>query len=141
MMRDHDYNSESDARYGDHSPNAPNPIAARVEQEMDNEDDNLASRSLKHRLTGLRYPRHILDVDSQPYCGIELSDDHQRLLRSSDPSDLQSVDDHLEQYDAIAVRDFCQNCLRDYVANNEDDKMVQAVCDSSLDIKGVDCDE
>lgn len=36
-MSDDEYNSVADQRYGDHSPNAPNPIAARVQQE--GEDD------------------------------------------------------------------------------------------------------
>lgn len=81
----------------------------------------------KHRLTGLRYPRHILRSDGTPYCGIELNDQHKRLLANSDPEDLTTVDELLEDHGLFAVTDYCGNCRPVYLTHVENADLQAAV--------------
>jgi hypothetical protein len=97
-------------------------------------------QSLKHKLTGLSYPRHILDSDGEPLCGLTLHSGHQRLLNESRPADLQSVEGHLEAYGPRAVGDFCSNCRRSYRSDHPDSDMEQIIEDNHDDIPGVECD-
>jgi hypothetical protein len=82
---------------------------------------------LRHRLTGLQYPRHILDSDGEPLCGIELSDDHQFLLEKLDPEELKSLTEFLSEYGVDAVDGLCGNCRRSYRSTNDDEQLEQLI--------------
>ena len=111
-----------------------------MSQNEDARENRGEQQSLKHRLTGLSFPRHILDEDGEPLCGLTLHSDHQRLLNESRPSELQSVEGHLEAYGPRAVGDFCANCRRSYRSDHPDSEMEQIIEDNHDDIPGVECD-
>lgn len=89
-------------------------------------DSAKPSNQMEHRLTGLRFPRHILNADGEPYCGIELNDQHKRLLERADPEDLGTVGGHHKEYGALAISNFCGNCLRVYLNHNDDPELEAA---------------
>jgi len=81
----------------------------------------------QNRLTGLRFPRHILDADAEPLCGIELSDDHQRLLEKIEPEDLATVHSLVDENGIYATDDYCGNCLRVYLSRYDDEELERKV--------------
>lgn len=69
---------------------------------------------LQYRLTGLRFPRHILTPEDEVLCGIELPDDHRRLVENVDDDKLSTVDEYLtKKADPVyQISDLCGNCRR-----------------------------
>lgn len=93
-------------------------------------DTDYFRRPLHKRLSGLRPPRHIFDEYGQWMCGVELPDDHRRLVENSDPEQFARLDDYVDEKSVnpvSVVNGLCGNCLRSYLANYDDERLEMIV--------------
>lgn len=87
----------------------------------------------EYRLSGLRYPRHILGPDGEPMCGCELGDDHKSVIESASDGDLDTVEEFFETQGPVGfIGSLCGNCRRVLLAKAQDEKY-QAAWDSRVE--------
>ncbi|QCW05291.1 hypothetical protein [Natrinema pallidum] len=85
------------------------------------------NETYQDQLSPCSYPKHILDEDGEPVCGIDLSADIASLIEDY-PDTLWDLHEFVDDNRWAAIPDLCGNCLRVHLFRN-DDPLVQEMYD------------